>query len=85
MPTYDTICPCGNREEVFDSFKNLHLFRCSKCGSQVSITPSAPQIHFKAGVGEVRRAEVVYEDQDGKKHSKRLHDVEKQYNPNKRV
>jgi predicted protein tyrosine phosphatase len=47
--------------------------------------PSAPQIHFKAGVGEVRRAEVVYEDQDGKKHSKRLHDVEKQYNPNKRV
>jgi putative FmdB family regulatory protein len=85
MPTYDTICQCGNKEEVFDSFKNLPLFRCKKCGSNVSIQMSAPCVHFKASAGEVRRAEVVYEDADGTKHTKRLRDIEKQYNTDKKV
>jgi hypothetical protein len=54
------------------------------CGSSVSIQPSAAAVHFKAGVGEVRRAELKVTDEDGKTTVRRMPELEKQHG-NKKI
>lgn len=82
MPTYEIYCPtCGTREEIFDSWANASLYRCPSCQSNTTISPSAPNVHFKASVGEIRRAEVKYTDADGKEHVRRMPELERTVKP----
>ena len=85
MPTYSILCPeCGRKDDIFDSYKNMSLYRCMSCGSSVSIQPSAAAVHFKAGVGEVRRAELKVTDEDGKTTVRRMPELETQHG-NKKI
>lgn len=84
MPNYQLRCTkCEASLEFFGKFSDAEVFRCTECGgaSQIEIQPVP--VHWGDTPGFIRRAEVSYENEDGKRITKRLSHLEnKQVNPN---
>ena len=78
MPTYDVVCgDCKTTAEVFCSFKEVDLIRCKTCGGPVGISPTAPNVHFKASAGEIRRVECKVTKEDGSSEVVRMRHLER--------